>query len=74
MKDWEIIPDNLSKAGRSWGWVSAIDSNGRTVWIADAHRDEAHGVEPVFPEEDQAIDHEKLARSNASERFAALPS
>jgi hypothetical protein len=21
------------------GWVSAIDSNGRTIWIADAHRD-----------------------------------
>jgi len=32
-------PDNLSKAGWSWGCVSAIDSNGRTIWIADAHRD-----------------------------------
>jgi hypothetical protein len=32
------IADNLSKAGWSWGWVSAIDSNGRTMWIADAHR------------------------------------
>ena len=21
------------------GWVSAIDSEGRTIWIADAHRD-----------------------------------
>jgi hypothetical protein len=20
------------------GWVSAIDSNGQTIWIADAHR------------------------------------
>jgi len=28
---WEIIPDNLSKAGWSWGWVSAIDPNGRTT-------------------------------------------
>jgi len=36
MKDWEIIADNLSKAGWSWGCVSAIDSNGRTIWIADA--------------------------------------
>jgi hypothetical protein len=26
---WEIIADNLSKAGWSWGCVSAIDSNGR---------------------------------------------
>jgi hypothetical protein len=27
VKDWEIIADNLSKAGFSWGCVSAIDSN-----------------------------------------------
>ena len=40
MKDWEIIADNLSKAGWSWGYVAAIDSNGRTIWIADAHRDD----------------------------------
>jgi hypothetical protein len=39
-KYWEIIADNLSKAGWSWGCVSAIDSNGRTIWIADAHRDD----------------------------------
>ena len=38
VKYWEIIADNLSKAGWSWGCVSAIDSNGRTIWIADAHR------------------------------------
>src|SRR4029453_9780379 len=24
----------------AWGCVSAIDSNGRTIWIADAHRDD----------------------------------
>jgi hypothetical protein len=40
VKSWEIIADNLSKAGFSWGCVSAIDSNGRTIWIADAHRDD----------------------------------
>jgi len=28
----------LSKAGWSWGCVSALDSEGRTIWIADAHR------------------------------------
>jgi hypothetical protein len=38
MKCWETIADNLSKAGWSWGCVSAIDSSGRTIWIADAHR------------------------------------
>jgi hypothetical protein len=40
MKYWEIIADNLSKAGCSWGCVSALDSQGRTIWIADAHRDD----------------------------------
>jgi hypothetical protein len=29
VKYWEIIADNLSKAGFSWGYVSAVDSNGR---------------------------------------------
>jgi hypothetical protein len=39
-KYWEIIADNLSKAAWSWGCVSAVDLNGRTIWIADAHRDD----------------------------------
>jgi hypothetical protein len=39
VKYWEIIADNLSKAGWSWGYVSAVDCEGRTIWIADAHRD-----------------------------------
>jgi len=40
MKYWEIIADNLSKAGWSWGCVSALDCEGRTIWIVDAHRDD----------------------------------
>jgi len=39
VKNWEVIADNLSKAGWNLGWVSVIDSVGRTIWIADAHRD-----------------------------------
>ena len=38
MKYWEIIADNLSKAGWSLGWVSAVDSKRRTIFVADAHR------------------------------------
>jgi hypothetical protein len=38
MKNWEIIADNLSQAGWSYGYVSALDSNGRRIWIANAHR------------------------------------
>jgi hypothetical protein len=37
---WEIIGDNLSKAGWSWGCVATVDREGRTIWIADAHRDD----------------------------------
>jgi hypothetical protein len=40
MKYWEIIADRLSAAGWSWGCVSTVDSKARTIWIADAHRDE----------------------------------
>jgi hypothetical protein len=36
----EIIADNLKKRGWILGYVSAIDSNGRTIWIADTHRDD----------------------------------
>jgi hypothetical protein len=39
VKDWKIIADNLSKAGFSLGWVSALDPHARTVWIVGAHRD-----------------------------------
>lgn len=39
MKHWEIIADNLHDAGFSLGWVSALDVEGRTIWIVDAHRD-----------------------------------
>jgi hypothetical protein len=37
VKYWEIIARNLKKRGWSWGCVSAIDSAGRTIWIADVH-------------------------------------
>ena len=39
MKYWEIIAQNLKKRGWSLGWVSTVDSQERTVWIVDAHRD-----------------------------------
>jgi len=37
VKSWEIIADRLSKAGWSWGCVSAFDLEARTIWIVDAH-------------------------------------
>ena len=40
VKYWEIIADRLSNAGWSLDWVSAVDCEGRTIWITDAHRDD----------------------------------
>ena len=40
MKEREVIADNLSKAGWSYGYVSALDRKGRTIWTADSHRDD----------------------------------
>jgi hypothetical protein len=40
MRYWEIIADNLSKAGWSLGGVSALDREGRTIWIAETLRDD----------------------------------
>jgi len=38
VKSWEIIADNLSKAGWSWAGCQ-LDREGRPIWIVDAHRD-----------------------------------
>jgi hypothetical protein len=38
VKFWEVIADNLSKAGWSWGCVLTVDFNGQTIFVADAHR------------------------------------
>jgi hypothetical protein len=35
-----LLKSAARKAGWSLGWVSAIDCEGRTIWIPDAHRDD----------------------------------
>jgi len=40
MNYWEIIARSLKKRGWSLGWVSAVDSEARTIRIVDAHRDD----------------------------------
>jgi hypothetical protein len=41
VKSWEIIADNISRAGWSWGCVATVDREGRMIFVADAHRDDA---------------------------------
>jgi hypothetical protein len=50
LKPWEIIEENLTKAGWSLGSVSAVEYEGRTIWIADAHRGDGKGY-VVQPDE-----------------------
>jgi hypothetical protein len=38
VKCWEIIANNLSPAGWSWGYCSTVTKNG-WCWIVDARRD-----------------------------------
>ena len=66
MKYWEIIADNLSKAGWSWGCVLAIDRNGQTIFVADAHRDD--GKRFVVH-----ADEKLTAFVGLNQRFAQLP-
>jgi hypothetical protein len=41
-KDTTLFGMNVRMHGFAWslGWVSAVDSEGRTLWIVDAHRDD----------------------------------
>lgn len=41
-RHWEIIADKLSNAGWTWGGVAMIDFSGRTIFVADAHRDDGN--------------------------------
>jgi hypothetical protein len=43
VKYWEIIVDNLSKAGFSWGCSSEIDATGREIFTADAYCKDGKG-------------------------------
>jgi hypothetical protein len=36
VKYWELIASNLHDDGFNLGWVSALDIEGRTIWIVDA--------------------------------------
>jgi hypothetical protein len=61
-----ILANKLSKAGWNWGCAATVDSNGRTFWTADAHRDDgkrfvAHAGEKLtaFLELEAAIRNKK---------------
>jgi hypothetical protein len=80
MKYWEIIADNLSKPV-GVGAGSTIDSNGRAIWIADAHRERkrfvvrAHQKLTAFEELQAATAGQNPAQAGATaEPYSSLQS
>jgi hypothetical protein len=65
MKSWEIIADNLSKAGWSWGCVSAVDSGGRTFC------NQARNVQPAVSTSSTSR-HEVLSHSSQLRNITAV--
>ena len=62
VKYWEIIADNLKKAGWSCGYVATVDYEGQTIWTVDAHRDNgkrfvvrAYELSTAFRELERAV-------------------
>ena len=62
VKYWEIIADNLKKAGWSYGYVATVDYEGQTIWTVDAHRDneerhivQAYELSTAFRELERAV-------------------
>jgi hypothetical protein len=41
MNYWEIIADNLKKAGWKFGCISSTDHEGRQFWVVAAEREDA---------------------------------
>jgi hypothetical protein len=41
VKYWEIIADNLSKAGWNCGCISSTGQDGRQFWVVAAEREDA---------------------------------
>jgi hypothetical protein len=74
VKYWEIIADNLKKRGWSLGYVSAVDSERPTIWIADAHRDDGKRFVVRADEKLTAfVELERAIRSSNGPDCAAVP-
>ena len=73
MKYWEAIADNLSKAGWSLGGVSVVDSEGRTIWIVDAHRDGKRFIVHVDEKLNALLELESIVRHAISCQGQASP-
>jgi hypothetical protein len=74
MNYWEIIADNLSASGWSWGCLSHLDSIGRVLFTAEAHRDNRKRFivradeKPGFPTSSEYLNFAAVMPSNPKAR------
>jgi hypothetical protein len=66
MKYWEIVGDNLHKAGWSLGWVSALDLERRTIWIVDTL---GYGTRLIVPSDEKLTAFVELEREVSTVTF-----
>jgi hypothetical protein len=80
-RDWEIIADNLSKAGWNCGCISTMDDEGRQFCVAAGEREDAgrfivRAAEKLtaFLELESAIHHATGCESRKAVKSASLTS
>ena len=66
VKHWEIIADNLSNTGWSWGCFVGMDSERRDIFVVDAHRDGQRFVVRSDEELTAFLELERAVRQAAS--------
>jgi len=66
VRHWEIIADNLSNTGWSWGCFVGMDSEGRDIFVVDAHRDGQRFVVRSDEELTAFLELERAVRQAAS--------
>ncbi len=69
MKYWEIIADNLSKAGWSWGCSSEIDSTRRVLFTADAYFSDGRRFIVLSDDKLSALFGTRIGESEAAANF-----
>jgi hypothetical protein len=65
MNYWEIIADNLSASGLSWGCSSEIDGTGSVLFTADAYRNDGKRFTVIADDKPTAfIELERITRES----------
>jgi hypothetical protein len=66
VKHWEVIAENLSTSGLSWGCSSEMDAIGRVLYTADAYRKDGKRYTVIAEERLTAfLELEKVTRESS---------